>query len=676
MVKLVCALALAASVLSGASAQGWFCYGGNAQHSGIFNGTTQSAALIKWQTPIDDDPAIYGTVVYAHFAAPTVSPTNTVVYALRRTVGSNYDNWSVIGKAAATGKTVWQVNTDFSAVELVQANTGWTSVFPMTLFQSTSSTARGMACAAAGGTVMVRKSADLASSTTSRLVFYTTVSDYNTNASKYAPIKIDTPITADASGNLFFGYQVTGSIPSSLSALGTGGIAEINANTGKAIYKSVTSMGINQNLNRPAINAAPALTTDGKYIYVGLCDGGNNTPYLAKLATKDLSTSESVRLLDPYATGQDVILLDSSTASPMIGPDGNVFYGVFRNGWAGESHGWMLQYNQNLSGTDASGKAYPVGAFGWDDTAVIVPSTIVPTYNGKAKYLILTKYNNYGDWYSSDPAANGTNKVAILDPTSNSLSRDRMSPAPVGIPVMNEIITVQGVTKNPNTNLPGVCEWCINSAAIDVARKSAIVNSEDGHMYRWSFVSNSLVENIPLEEPTSEAYTMTAIGPDGTMYVINDCELFAIGSNNATAVKTIQGTKSKGTLADVWYVDGTGYSTDSVGTSSGQTATIEADFELKTNSETQFTVSCNVTGATGANAIIYAYNYKTKAFTPISAATSLSTSPTLLTASVGTNASQYIGPGGAARIQIKGIKTVTATTSFELFVDEVTCGSN
>jgi hypothetical protein len=99
---------------------------------------------------------------------------------------------------------------------------------------------------------------------------------------------------------------------------------------------------------------------------------------------------------------------------------------------------------------------------------------------------------------------------------------------------MNEVLTVLGPT--PNRNLPGVDEWCINSAAIDPINKCAIVNSEDGHVYRWSFATNSLSVGLKLAPPTGEAYTSTAIGPDGAIYAINNATLFccAISGGHAT----------------------------------------------------------------------------------------------------------------------------------------------
>ena len=127
---------------------------------------------------------------------------------------------------------------------------------------------------------MVRTTADTATSTTNRFVFYTTLADYTTNAAAYAPIKINTPLTADRSGNIYFGYEVTGSVPANVANLGTGGIVKINGTTGKAIFASVQSMGIDGSLSRSAMNAAPALSASEGSVYVALT-GGNLLPCAA-----------------------------------------------------------------------------------------------------------------------------------------------------------------------------------------------------------------------------------------------------------------------------------------------------------------------------------------------------------------------------------------------------------
>jgi hypothetical protein len=130
---------------------------------------------------------------------------------------------------------------------------------------------------------------------------------------------------------------------------------------------------------------------------------------------------------------------------------------------------------------------------------------------------LLTKYNNY-----EGAGGNGQNYVAVTDPNTS------MTDPITGVSVMNVVMEQLG----PTSDVPpdgGVREWCINSAAIDPATSSAIVNSEDGTSYRWNFITNTLSQRILLSTGVGEAYTPTVIGPDGTVYAINDAVLYAIG---------------------------------------------------------------------------------------------------------------------------------------------------
>jgi hypothetical protein len=175
----------------------------------------------------------------------------------------------------------------------------------------------------------------------------------------------------------------------------------------------------------------------------------------------------------------------------------------------------MLHFNSTLTST------LTPGAFGWDDTASVFASSAVPQYVGSSPYLLMTKYNNYAG------AGDGLNKVAVLDP--HATMTDPIS----GITVMKEILTKIGPTPDPPNQGPGspnaVREWCINSAAVDVVSKCAIVNNEDGKCYRWDFASNTLNQVVTLTVGIGEAYTPTAIGPDGQIYAINNAILFACG---------------------------------------------------------------------------------------------------------------------------------------------------
>jgi hypothetical protein len=74
-----------------------------------------------------------------------------------------------------------------------------------------------------------------------------------------------------------------------------------------------------------------------------------------------------------------------------------------------------------------------------------------------------------------------------------------------------------------------VKEWCINTAAVDPITRSILANSEDGLLYRWNLATGALSESIVLTAGLGEAYTPTVIGPDGTVYAVNNATLFAVG---------------------------------------------------------------------------------------------------------------------------------------------------
>jgi hypothetical protein len=528
-------------IASASFGQGWSGYGGNAQHTAQYTGASQSLNRVHWKVGMDDDPSYYGGVVFAHFASPMITPENTVVYCKRTTTQVNnqpdYDNWNMLAVNGYTGESLYSFHTDYSAAVVYPSD--WTSILPMTLAPLTNNahptfptpsgkavkelkySSTGAVVAGAGGSIFVRTSADSAFSTTNRYVFYTGLEDFTKNFATYSAIKIVTPLTSDKAGNIYFGYEVNANERAALN-LGTGGVAKVNAVTGVAFYQSVQSLNVDSSISRPAFNAAPVLSNDGTSVYFALVGNGG---FLAELSTTNLTLEHSVHMMDPTVPGSPALIINESSASPMVGPDGHVFMGTFRNNW-GESHGILLQYDQNLNPKNSSGKAFPPGAFGWDDTPSIVPANIVPSYKGASTYLLLCKYNNYDD-NGGDPSADGSNHVALLDPSSDSITRDRQS----GIPVMNEVLLLLSPNKtNNDSGHPNArYEWCINSAVIDVAKGGAIVNCEDGHVYRWSFSTNSIIEMLDLQPPTSEAYTSTVIGPDGTIFAMNNTLLFALG---------------------------------------------------------------------------------------------------------------------------------------------------
>jgi hypothetical protein len=132
----------------------------------------------------------------------------------------------------------------------------------------------------------------------------------------------------------------------------------------------------------------------------------------------------------------------------------------------------------------------------------------------------MTKYNDY-----AGVGGTGANKLAILDP--NDGTTDPIS----GITTMREVLTKVGET--PDWDFPGnptaVREWCTNTAVVDPVSGAVFANSADGYVYRWDLATDTLSERLQLTSGIGEAYTPSLIGPDGTVYVINDAKLFAVG---------------------------------------------------------------------------------------------------------------------------------------------------
>jgi hypothetical protein len=323
-------------------------------------------------------------------------------------------------------------------------------------------------------------------------------------------VRICTPITCDGSGNLYFGFRATGTLPISLQS----GLARIAAN-GTGTWVSAGTAANDPSIRKVAFNCAPAVTKDGASLYVAVNssnNSGSSGGYLLKLNATTLAQQARVRLRDVASPTTDAFVHDDGTASPTIGPDGEVYQGVLENPFgANHLRGWMRHFDANLT------TSLLPGPFGWDDTAAIVPRSMVPQYTGPSSYLVLTKYNNY--WSGG---GDGLNRLGVFDPHVSMV--DPIS----GATVMNRVVDVLGPTPDPAFPT-GVTEWCINTAAIDVAGKAAIVNSEDGKVYRWHFPTNTLSQVVTLTAGIDEAYTPTIIGPNGVCYAINNAILFAVG---------------------------------------------------------------------------------------------------------------------------------------------------
>lgn len=501
--------------VAAAQTAAWSNYAGDAQHTAVSGAASQSLQTIHWQTAVDLNPQYSGNgALLIHYGSPVISANNTVVVPVK--TGAT-DGFRLEGRSGSTGALLWTQNTDYSLPA-----SGWKPSYSPTIAPGNT-----LYYAGAGGTVYKRGNIDSAGAVTpTQLSFVgaggdaTNLANYTGNKTNFdANVRISTPITSDSLGNIYFGYQVKDS-----SAVGglDSGLARIDA-TGHASFVTAANLAPpgDTSVRTVTMNCAPAVTADGGRVYVTV--GTNNAQatgnqfgngYLVAL-NSDLSLAGRVDLRDVQTPGNRATLPTIGTASPTIGPDGDVYYGVLENPFS-SSKGWMLHFNANLTQTKTA------GAFGWDSTSSIVPRTMVPSYTGTSSYLIMTKYNDYAGL-----GGTGKNKIAILDPNATQIDPR------TGATVMKEVMTIAGPTPDPDyiaTHPDAVREWCINTAAIDPATFSVIVNSEDGKVYRWDLRTNTFTEVVTLTSGIGEAYTPTLIGPDGTVYAISNATLFAVGA--------------------------------------------------------------------------------------------------------------------------------------------------
>jgi hypothetical protein len=481
--------------------KGWMGFADNPRHGAISRVASQPLDQIHWSAPVDQQPQYSGSALLIHYGSPLATRHSTIVFPVKT---GAFGGFEVQGRKSSDGTLVWSTSTDY-----VWPPYNWGPSVGCTL-----TPANAVAIPAAGGTILLRSNADAAAGTVQRLAFFGLASYLANQATYDANVVIDTPITSDALGNLYFGFLVLGATPAGLGS----GIARIAANGTGSWVSAATAAG-DVAMQKVVYNCAPALSRDGASLYLAVNDvagTGFGFGYLLKLNAQTLVQQAAVRLKDAATPLNDAYLPDDGTASPTIGPDGDVYFGVLENPFfSNHVRGWMLHFDAGLGVTELP------GAFGWDDTASIVPRSAVPSYGGSSPYLLLTKYNHY-----AGAGGDGVNKMAVLDPNT------AMVDPVTGASVMDEILVIAGPTPDLDqigTYPNAVREWCINTAAVDPLRRSALVNCEDGLLYRWDFVTNTFSQSIVLTPGLGEAYTPTMLAPDGTVFAINNATLFAVG---------------------------------------------------------------------------------------------------------------------------------------------------
>src|SRR5258708_5261086 len=224
----------------GLQIEGWPGHAKNSQHTSVSSRASQSLSKIHWHAPVDLQPPT--GEIFIHYGSPLVTPSGTVIVPVK--TGAN--SFRAEARNQGSGTVLWRLKTDYAAPS-AQFLPSFSPVL-----------ANGKVyMPAAGGTVLVRDTPDQATGKLSRLVFYGTA-NFDGNRQFYSDnVEINTPITADSSGNLYFGFIVLGSTPIALQS----GLARISA-TGQGSYVTATTAANDPQITKVDMSCAPALSHD------------------------------------------------------------------------------------------------------------------------------------------------------------------------------------------------------------------------------------------------------------------------------------------------------------------------------------------------------------------------------------------------------------------------------
>jgi len=279
---------------------------------------------------------------------------------------------------------------------------------------------------------------------------------------------------------------------------------------------------------RPGINAAPAVGADGTIYLVSKAHFNSYYSYLVAV-NPDLTPKWTASLRNLFHDGCGVLVPfgtqpffcrpgtatgvdpsqnlpgagrvnDSGTSSPVVAPDGTIYYGSYTSYNDGGGH--MVHFS-------AAGAFLGSYRFGWDTTPAIYP------HDGT--FSLVTKENRYGGVVTPRPEY----YITQLSPD----------------------LQVEWQLKSTNTDACGrdpngvvICvpeqadgfEWCVNAPAID-ANGTVYVNSEDGNLYAIS-QGGVVASKIFLQLALGAGYTPVSIGPEGRVYAQNAGHLFVVGA--------------------------------------------------------------------------------------------------------------------------------------------------
>jgi hypothetical protein len=277
---------------------------------------------------------------------------------------------------------------------------------------------------------------------------------------------------------------------------------------------------------RPGLNVAPAVAPDGTIYTVSRAHFDGMAAYLVAVGP-DLTPRWQASLQRRFADGCGVIVpiggsttepntcrpgsargvdpttndlgsgsvVDQSSSSPTVLPDGSVVYGAMT---------FYNAYRGHLMKFDAQGHFLMAYDFGWDTTPAVYP------HGGT--YSIVLKDNHYD---------------SSLYCPGNAPLCPNLPKGPYFISQLGSGLEVEWQFQSPTNH-----EWCVNAPVID-ASGNVYAGSEDGSLYaipQGHGVFSTPAQSFFLRLALGAAYTPVAMGPDGRAYSQNDGHLFVVGS--------------------------------------------------------------------------------------------------------------------------------------------------
>jgi hypothetical protein len=553
------------TVLSQAGAA-WPQWGHDPQHSGAVNVAGQNLnnvlANIVYDPFVDDEksPANGDGDLLVHYQTPLVDG-NDVYMEFKTGTYTSITTWETQiwneKKLSWSGSNLveqWNFQSDWKPVPFGSAS--WEPVFHATLSGSFV-----YVPGASGGVYKVNKS-------------------NGSVAAHYTPLGDDSnifetgPITADSAGNIYYnalklnlsnpyGKDVIGAWLVKITSSGVATAAqfkdimtgemgpnddcEVGFGTPPPWPPTPTSVAPTTKCGavRPGINVAPAVAPDGtiytvarnhfvtRYGYIvavnpdmtakwtasthGVLSDGCNIEIPPNGTPGGCTVGATTGVAPDTNSAPSGRILDDSSSSPVVAPDGSILYGSYTA--YNYLQGHLLRYS-------STGQFLNSFHFGWDDTPAI------RTHG--STYSIITKDNHYGvGSYCGNPAVCPPDRTASNPGYPEAYFVTSLTPN-LTVEWMFQNTNTLSCTRNPDNSVtcvsdhPNGFEWCVNAPAID-SNGVTYANSEDGNLFALNS-DGTLKQKIFQQLAIGAAYTPASIGGDGKLYSQNDGHLYVVGN--------------------------------------------------------------------------------------------------------------------------------------------------